>query len=78
MLRKIGVRFSGARLLLFGMWFVGVPGCGNFIDWLRGKMICVGGVGVADADVIGRFIEILSVGGFELGLGGLFFCKAEL
>ena len=69
MLRKIGVRFSGARLLSFDMWFVGVPGYGNFIDWLCSKMICVGGVGVVDAGVIGRFIEILAVGGFELGFG---------
>ena len=45
---------------------------------LRGKMICVGGVGVADAGVIGRFIEILAVSGFEFGLCGFLLCGAEL
>ena len=78
MLRKIGVRFSGARLLSFDMWFVGVLGCGSFNGWLRSKVICVGGVGVADAGVECCFIEILPVGGFEFGLCGLFFCRAEL
>ena len=77
MLRKIDVRFSGARLLSFDMWFVGVLGCGSFNGWLRSKVICVGGVGVADAGVIGRFIEILAVSGFEFGLGGFFFCGAK-
>ena len=63
------MRFSGARLLSFDMWFVGVLGCGSFIGWLCGEVICVGSVGVADASVVGRFIEILSVGGFELSSG---------
>ena len=45
---------------------------------LRGKMICVGSVGVADASVVGRFIEILSVGGFEFCLCGFFLCRAQL
>ena len=33
------------------------------------KMICVGSVGVADTGIIGCFIKILAVGGFELGFG---------
>ena len=72
------MRLSGARLLSFDMCFVGVRGCGSFFCMLCSKMICIGGVGVADAGVIGRFIEILAISGFELGLCGLFFCGAEL
>ena len=60
--------YVGTPSLLY-MWFAGVPGCGSFIGWLRSKMICIGCVGVADAGVIGRFIEILAVSGFEFGLG---------
>ena len=67
------MRFSGARLLSFDMWFVGVLSCGSFIGWLCGEVICVGSVGVADTGIIGRFIEILPVGGFEFGFGGFFF-----
>ena len=78
MLRKIGVRLCGARLLSVDMWFASVLGFRSFFDWLRGEVICIGGVGVADAGVIGRFIEILAVSGFEFGFGGLFFCRAEL
>ena len=61
--------FCGARLLSFDMWFVGVLGCRSFIGWLRGEVICISGVGVADTGIIGCFIKILAVGGFELGFG---------
>ena len=74
----MGVRLLGARLLLFDMWFVGVLGCRSFIGWLRGKMICIGGVGVTDAGVECRFIEVFAVGGFEFCFGGVFLCRAQL
>ena len=72
------MRHCGARLLSIDMWFASVLGFRSFFDWLRSKVICVGGVGVADAGVIGRFIEILSVGGFEFCLCGFFLCRAQL
>lgn len=63
--------------LSFDMCFVGVLGCRSFIGWLCGEMVGIGGVGVADAGVIGSFIEILAISGFEFGLGGFFFCGAK-